>query len=233
MIVFSGSCAVCKTEIRRTRGPAAKYCQMHQPKPSRRSVSFWLPPHGLATCAWCGDWYGRRFATQKTCGAKCSKELRRPGPIPAMKFRLEYRNCSQCGSEFQTTMKRRKYCGKAICKARGRPWSPEGLTAPYAARSRYVQLRRAAEAIGDKDLTTLTVWHRAGGQCAHCSTDTPSPQTPRGERSSRRFNWATLDHILPLSQGGTHTWGNAQLLCLSCNSRKSHTDRAKQLEQVS
>ena len=30
----------------------------------------------------------------------------------------------------------------------------------------------------------------------------------------------TLDHILPLSRGGLHTYDNTQLLCQSCNSRK-------------
>ncbi len=226
-------CLVCKCVLPAGSRANTRYCAVHNPQQARRSLGFWLPPHGLAMCAWCGDWYGRKWADQKTCSKKCSTVLGRRGRLVAMKFRAEYRNCSECGAEFQTTMKRRKYCGKAICKARGRPWSPEGLTAPYAARSRYVQLRRAAEAVGDKDLTTLSVWQKAEGQCADCGIQTTHPQTPRGERSRRRFNWATLDHIVPLSQGGSHTWANAQLLCLSCNSRKSHSDRAKRLEQVS
>lgn len=150
-----------------------------------------------------------------------------------MKFRAEYRNCSECGAEFQTTMKRRKYCGKAICKARGRPWSPDGWKSGVASTDRYLELRRAAVRVGDRTLTTLSIYNKAGGVCAGCGIDTLHPQTPRAERSRRRFNWATLDHIVPLSQGGSHTWDNAQLLCLSCNSRKSHADRAKRLEQVS
>lgn len=36
--------------------------------------------------------------------------------------------------------------------------------------------------------------------------------------------WPTVDHIVPLVAGGTHTWGNVRLLCLSCNSAKSAQD---------
>lgn len=34
---------------------------------------------------------------------------------------------------------------------------------------------------------------------------------------------ATIDHIIPVSKGGTHTWDNVQLMCRSCNNAKSDT----------
>ena len=37
----------------------------------------------------------------------------------------------------------------------------------------------------------------------------------------------TIDHIVPLSRGGTHRLSNLQLLCEECNSAKSnHSDAA-------
>ena len=32
--------------------------------------------------------------------------------------------------------------------------------------------------------------------------------------------YPTLDHIIPLSKGGTHTWDNVQLAHMSCNAGK-------------
>ena len=43
-----------------------------------------------------------------------------------------------------------------------------------------------------------------GHRCAACG-------------SSERL---TRDHVVPLSQGGGHTWRNSQMLCHSCNSGK-------------
>jgi 5-methylcytosine-specific restriction endonuclease McrA len=34
-----------------------------------------------------------------------------------------------------------------------------------------------------------------------------------------------LDHVVPLSQGGTHAWTNLQSLCLRCHAVKSKRER--------
>ena len=41
---------------------------------------------------------------------------------------------------------------------------------------------------------------------------------------SKRYkpNQATIDHMIPLSRGGTHTWDNLITLCHQCNSSKSN-----------
>ena len=37
-------------------------------------------------------------------------------------------------------------------------------------------------------------------------------------------NMATIDHVVPMSKGGDHTYDNVRTMCVLCNSRKSNKD---------
>jgi 5-methylcytosine-specific restriction endonuclease McrA len=52
-------------------------------------------------------------------------------------------------------------------------------------------------------LTKRSVWARDRGVCQYCG------------------QWGdTLDHVVPRSRGGQHSWGNVVLACRRCNNRK-------------
>ncbi|MDN5857941.1 MAG: HNH endonuclease [Pseudonocardia sp.] len=79
----------------------------------------------------------------------------------------------------------------------------ENLTvvAPSVMRlARYVRVpyRRAVP------MTRAGVLRRDGRRCAYCS---------------RRAD--TIDHVVPRSRGGSHTWDNCVAACRACNSRKA------------
>lgn len=59
------------------------------------------------------------------------------------------------------------------------------------------------------------VFARAEGRCQACGIDTPAEL-----RGGKEPNSPTLDHIVPLSQGGAHALENCQCLCRSCNNLK-------------
>ena len=65
------------------------------------------------------------------------------------------------------------------------------------------RIRGQREGIPEK--VRREVWRRDGGRCAKCG-------------SQEKLEY---DHIIPLSKGGSNTARNIQLLCESCNRKKS------------
>lgn len=57
--------------------------------------------------------------------------------------------------------------------------------------------------------------HAQSGRCATCKTDVAGPDNHHF--FLRKFD---LDHIVPLSRGGTNLDSNIQILCRPCNRRK-------------
>jgi len=61
----------------------------------------------------------------------------------------------------------------------------------------------------DRKLTRMEIFNRDGHTCQYCGKQT------RG---------LTLDHVMPRSRGGQHTWENVVAACVNCNRKKAgHT----------
>lgn len=61
------------------------------------------------------------------------------------------------------------------------------------------------------------VFNRDGWKCQICGCDTPASL-----RGLLNHNAPSMDHIIPLSRGGTHTYDNIQTACRTCNCKKSN-----------
>lgn len=61
-----------------------------------------------------------------------------------------------------------------------------------------------------------SVFDRDGWQCQMCGC-----KTPRSKRGTYENKAPELDHIMPLSLGGEHSYRNTQCLCRGCNAIKS------------
>jgi hypothetical protein len=78
--------------------------------------------------------------------------------------------------------------------------------------------RSRLEAVIIDDINIKTVFDRDKWTCKMCGCKTI-------QTNKILKNKATIDHIIPLSKGGVHSYSNVQTLCFSCNSSKG--DRLK------
>ena len=67
----------------------------------------------------------------------------------------------------------------------------------------------------DEKVTSSAVYDRDSGICYICGNQTFQDwiNRPLNQR-------ATVDHMIPISKGGTHTWGNVKVACWRCNVTK-------------
>jgi hypothetical protein len=64
-------------------------------------------------------------------------------------------------------------------------------------------------------INPVLVFERDGWKCQVCLS--PTPQRLRGSTDPRA---PELDHRVPMSKGGPHTWDNVQCCCRKCNTAK-------------
>lgn len=115
--------------------------------------------------------------------------------------------CRQCGEPMRVTRNaglHRIVCDD--CKADNQ-WH---LGQTHRAKRRAVTLGADAESINPILVFTLAFW-----RCKACGKE-----TPRSLRGTTHADAPELDHVIALANGGTHTWGNVQLLCRACNQAK-------------
>ncbi|WP_164990348.1 HNH endonuclease [Agromyces albus] len=74
----------------------------------------------------------------------------------------------------------------------------------------------------DRGITVAALREKFGDICPYCGQPM-SFEYVRGRQYEPRK--ATIEHIIPLSGGGGHTWANSMLCCWQCNLRKNRRTR--------
>lgn len=119
------------------------------------------------------------------------------------------KTCPDCGRTFQSVNPSQKYCSKQ-CQAR------------YFQRKKgwrnYRQFYRKHGGEYDDSITLKELFKRDGGICQICGKKCNWDDKAYGKFGP---TYPSIDHIVPKSKGGPHTWGNVQLAHFICNMRKS------------
>ena len=147
-------------------------------------------------------------------------------PICAEQERLE-RNahrCMDCGCVIEVP---KKLC--PTCKAKHEVAKQEKKK--IKRRSKYLRNERTRYAHAKKNgkvdwtISLEKLMKRDGNICALCGepVDVNAYRITEEGHFIAHGKYPSIDHIVPLSRGGTHTWGNVQLAHCSCNAVKGDT----------
>lgn len=126
-----------------------------------------------------------------------------------------YCTCKECGkSGFSSRDK--LYCSIKCCDR---------------ASSRVGKLRRDGRVLAngkvDWDISIDSIIKRDGNHCYICGED--CDKQDYATRSNGAFvagnNYPSIEHVMPISKGGTHTWDNVLLAHRLCNSIKGTSER--------
>lgn len=200
------------------------------------------------TCAGCGDELPPNKAKgmpRKWCSERCrvaywrTQDLDRARVLAADASRrrtaerraaegtpIAYRDCVICGAGFVVnllTAGRSRIVCSTTCRSR-RNWStPAGKKVRQASKDRRRARKRDAYVA---DVDRLAIFERDGWRCQLCrkpvrrNAKVPDDMAP------------TIDHVVPLSEGGTHEPRNCQLACFRCNSLKGNRAANDQLRLI-
>lgn len=92
----------------------------------------------------------------------------------------------------------------------------------------HVRRARLANVESEPGVTIKRLRKDLGDGCCYCGVLMDFVPRKRGEGISPRR--ATLEHVIPISRGGTHSFDNASLACHSCNTSKNNKPLLEWLE---
>jgi len=139
--------------------------------------------------------------------------------------------CAGCAHWFESRGYKVAYCSIGCANRNTAPAKGQAKRLPLTARRERNRIKndlRRARIHGSKyeEVDRLAVFARDRWQCGLCGKPVPQSASYPDPRS------ASLDHIVPVSQGGDHTYANCQLAHFGCNSRKRDRGEPQQLRLI-
>lgn len=178
-------------------------------------------------CKRCGTEFAidAKNSRRTYCSATCAVEASRK----ARSCRIYIVDCGECGRPFVARPQHKKMCSAECRKARqarryhDNPKYRNDIIASNHAR------RANKLGLGDHRITLAYLIERDKGRCQMPVCQFRSRKVAALGAGKRNPRGPSIDHIIPLSRGGTHTLDNVQLAHLKCNRVKHNTGAGDQL----
>jgi len=168
-------------------------------KESRISV---VTTHGK--CRYCGKW---TVTPGRHAPRECCKE----------------RACQSAYANERQRLANGQPIGTVVftCKGCGAPYETKNIGAKSWCLGCAGE-RNRAKRVWHEPVSWRRVMERDGWKCQHCGRE-----TLENARGTGADNQPELDHVLPISQGGAHSYANTQCLCRACNAAKGNRIEAE------
>lgn len=124
------------------------------------------------------------------------------------------KHCCVCGALFHSTSSKALYCGDT-CSRRAKYYRDKERGKKKATNHRKRARRRGA--VYESGITLDKLIERDSNICQICGEPCDINDKSWGCCGA---TYPSIDHIVPLAKGGSHTWENVQLAHMICNSKK-------------
>ena len=165
------------------------------------------PPRAPRPCVWCLHDF---IPSTRVVSTYCSKRCRVSSTAVARKDRCDLVLCEDCGDRPARPFEQGFI--RSLC-------APCRLLADTARRNANHALRAAKIRAGDKGITWQALWLRDGGICHLCRK-----KVRYLPGNAINGMGGTVDHLIPLTPDGTHTWDNVALAHRFCNTSRGNRD---------
>ena len=193
-------CQYCNKVFTPKRADRSKYCTEHRTLAAVKTRG--IVPVFVSVCVTCGC-----HSNKVHCSDDCEKLATKAATVRygiATKV-LKPRPCKECSKQFTPEYgnKKRTFCSDECGRKYGRRVGKASRRARKASAGRIDRI------------DPIKVFERDGWKCHLCKK-----HTPRELRGTIKNMAPELDHIIPLAQGGSHTWDNVACACRKCNGAK-------------
>lgn len=215
MQVRLGTCKFCKSETRSKQlNREVTWCDDCKRKRPDTKAAYVPVESQSFLCSWCSGPFelsGKQLSVSSRysnhfCSALCRSRWRYTVVKPPHHI---YKNvCDRCTGTFESRNKN-KFCQS--CRDNYIPVNVRG----HHGRAVHFGVEYVT-GISRNAVMERFAWH-----CGLCD----KPINPFSEYPSAEYG--TIDHIVPMSKGGPHTWANVQAAHLGCNLSKGNTTKTK------
>ena len=156
---------------------------------------------------------GKEFLTNSETQNRCSKEC-----IEKHQSKIYTRECKGCGDVFTTKSEKQVYCSKKCARK-------------VYNKNNELKRKRKVHENGKMDcgISLKKLIKKEKNICYLCGKECDSNDFYIDEHGTQISgdNYPSIEHVIPISKGGTHTWDNVRLAHRGCNSKKSNISTIK------